>query len=82
MFIMKIILILISTMFILLSCSSIKTTPIINNTSSSLVNEINESIIDGFFDGDTTGRNLSGVYFLKNDSINSNDFKKSLVSKD
>lgn len=81
---MKFILILISTMSILLSCSSTKNTSIVNNniTTSSLVDEMNKSIIDGFFDGDTIGKNLSGVYFLKNDSINLNDSKKSIVSKD
>ena len=44
------------------SCVSIKEQP--QNMAYSLKNELNQSIIDGFFDGDTT-KITKNTYFIK-----------------
>lgn len=36
-----------------------------NQKEYSLTDDINQSIIDGFFDGDTLGKNIDNVYFSK-----------------
>jgi len=36
-----------------------------NTEETILINDLNQSIIDGFFNGDTLGKNTSGYHFVK-----------------
>ena len=54
--------ILLFLVILLIGCSSSKT--IINDVDFSLKDEINESIIEGFYNGDTTGISKN-IYMLK-----------------
>lgn len=48
---------------ILISCSSTKNNTLTTNyNKNSLINDINESIIDGFYDGDTTNKSNVILY--------------------
>lgn len=52
-----------------ISINAVKPEEITNDTISINYNvftdDINESIIDGFFDGDTTNRDMKGIIFVK-----------------
>lgn len=61
------IILVITIAFVLMapSTSDVKSQPSVINDDVSMSDELNQSIIDGFFDGDTIGKNIPSYYFVE-----------------
>jgi len=61
------IILVITISFVLIAPSSpdVKSQLSVINDDVSMSDELNQSIIDGFFDGDTIGKNISSYYFVE-----------------